>query len=75
MDVFGTGDIGWAGAFTPMIVSASTLGELRNLAGMPTYPGQKMFMVDLVTGQAKWYARSRGSGGRRSYSRRRRSRR
>lgn len=74
MDVFGTGDIGWAGAFTPMIVSASTLGELRNLAGMPTYPGQKMFMVDLVTGQAKWYARGRSSGGyrRRSGSRRRR---
>ncbi len=64
--VFGQSDIGWAGAFTPMIVSAGTLGELRNLAGMPTYPGQKMFMVDLVTGQAKWYARSRNS----SYSRR-----
>jgi len=65
--VFGGQDIGWAGAFTPMIVSENTLAELRNLAGMPRYPGQKMFMVDLVTGQAKWYAASRRSysGGRR----------
>ncbi len=73
--VFGGADVGWAGAFTPMVVSEATLAELRNLAGMPTYPGQKMFMVDLVTGQAKWYARSRGSsyGGsrRRGRSRRR----
>ncbi len=71
--VFGSADIGWAGAFTPMIVSAGTLNELRNLAGMPTYPGQKMFMVDLVTGQAKWYTARRSSGGRRrSYRRGRR---
>ncbi len=74
MDVFGTRDIGWAGAFTPMIVSATTLNELRDLAGMPTYPGQKMFMVDLVTGQAKWYARSRSTGSRRRYTSRRRRR-
>ncbi len=74
MDVFGGGDIGWAGAFTPMIVSESTLMELRNLAGMPRYPGQKMFMVDLVTGQAKWYQAQRRSygGGRRNTRRRRR---
>ncbi len=56
--VFGANDIGWAGAFTPLIVSAETLSELRNLAGMPRYPGQKSFMVDLVTGECKWYQRS-----------------
>ncbi len=70
--VFGANDIGWAGAFTPLIVSAETLSELRNLAGMPKYPGQKTFMVDLVTGECKWYQRSRSTGNRRS---RRRSRR
>lgn len=70
--VFGAADIGWAGAFTPMIVSEATLAELRNLAGMPRYPGQKMFMVDLVTGQAKWYQSSSGSGYRQRSRRRRR---
>ncbi len=70
--VFGANDIGWAGAFTPLIVSAETLSELRNLAGMPKYPGQKTFMVDLVTGECKWYQRARNTGNRRS---RRRSRR
>ncbi len=62
--VFGANDIGWAGAFTPLICSAETLSELRNLAGMPRYPGQKTFMVDLVTGECKWYQRSRSSSGR-----------
>ncbi len=69
--VFGGADIGWAGAFTPMIVSQETLAELRNLAGMPRYPGQKMFMIDLVTGQAKWYQASRRSYGSGSRGRRR----
>lgn len=69
--VFGSGDIGWAGAFTPLICSAETLSELRNLAGMPKSPGMKTFMVDLVTGECKWYQKTY----RKSYSRRRRSRR
>ncbi len=72
--VFGGADIGWAGAFTPLIVSGETLGELRNLAGMPKYPGQKMFMVDLVTGECKWYQRSTGRSYSRGRSRGRRSR-
>ncbi len=59
--VFGANDIGWAGAFTPLIVSAETLSELRNLAGMPRYPGQKQFMVDLVTGECKWFHRTRSN--------------
>ncbi len=47
-------DIGWAGAFVPMIVGTETLRELRNLAGPPPTPGMKMFEVNLETGQAKW---------------------
>ncbi len=69
--VFGQQDIGWAGAFTPLIVSEATLSELRNLAGMPAYPGQKFFQTNLVTGECKWMERRRRSGGR-SYKRRRR---
>ncbi len=61
-------DIGWAGAFVPMIVGESTLNELRNFAGPPQRSGQKWIMVDLETGQFKWYT----SGGGRSRSRRRR---
>ncbi len=59
--VFGQQDIGWAGAFTPLIVSEATLGELRNLAGMPSYPGQKMFQINLVTGECRWIQRRRSS--------------
>ncbi len=69
--VFGQQDIGWAGAFTPLIVSEATLMELRNLAGMPAFPGQKFFQTNLVTGECKWITRARRSGGR-SRSRRRR---
>ncbi len=69
--VFGQQDIGWAGAFTPLIVSEATLAELRNLAGMPKYPGQKMFSINLVTGECRWIERRR-SAPRRSSRRRRR---
>lgn len=47
-------DVGWAGSFVPMIVSETTLAELRNLAGPPPTPGMKMFEVNLESGQAKW---------------------
>ncbi len=69
MTQFG-GDIGWAGAFVPMIVSEGVLAELRNLSGPPSYPGQKMFEVNLETGQAKW--KSRPTGRRTTYRRRKR---
>ncbi len=59
---FGGGDVGWAGAFVPMIVGEGALNELRNLAGPPQSPGQRWVMVDLVTGEFKWY--TAGSGGR-----------
>ncbi len=60
-------DIGWAGAFVPMIVGTETLRELRNLAGPPPSPGMKMFEVNLETGQAKWKVWKTGG-----FSRRRR---
>ncbi len=65
LGIFGGKDVGWAGAFVPMIVGEGTLNELRNLAGPPQYPGQKMVSVDLETGQFKWLTRSRRSFGRR----------
>ncbi len=52
-------DVGWAGAYVPMVVGDSTLGELRNFAGPPQYPGQKWIMVNLQDGEFKWY---KGSG-------------
>ncbi len=69
--VFGQQDIGWAGAFAPLVVSQATLDELRNLAGMPNYPGQKMFQTNLVTGECQWIQRRRSST-RRTTRRRRR---
>lgn len=69
--IFGGSDIGWAGAFAPMIVGEGTLNELRNLAGPPSYPGQKMVMVNLVTGEFRWQTRS----SRRSYSSKRKGKR
>ncbi len=65
--IFGGADVGWAGAFVPMIVGEGTLNELRNLAGPPQYPGQKMITVNLETGQFKWM-----TAGKRSYGRGRR---
>ncbi len=59
-------DIGWAGAFVPMIVGTETLRELRNLAGPPPTPGMKMFEVNLESGQAKWKVWKTPSYGRRS---------
>lgn len=68
---FGGADVGWAGAYTPMIVGEGTLNELRNLAGPPQTPGAKWVMVDLMTGEFKWYVANRSSG-KRSYGRGRR---
>ncbi len=64
-------DVGWAGAFVPMIVGEDTLNELRNLAGPPQHPGQKWIMIDLENGQFKWYTSGRGG----SYGKSRRRRR
>ncbi len=61
---FGGADVGWAGAYTPMIVGEGTLNELRNLAGPPQTPGAKWVMVDLMTGEFKWYQMNKGGYGR-----------
>jgi hypothetical protein len=67
MPLFG-GDVGWAGAFVPMIVGEGTLNELRNLAGPPQTPGQVTVEVNLMTGVFKWKTYSNGRrGSRRSY--------
>ncbi len=63
------GDIGWAGAFVPMVVSSNTLDELRNLAGPPASPGDKEILVNLFTGEFKWKPKFRRAAPR---SRRRR---
>ncbi len=70
--MFGQGDVGWAGAYVPLVVSESTLDELRNLAGPPQHPGAKMVMVDLETGKFKWYEAPRRRATTYSSSRRRR---
>jgi hypothetical protein len=52
--IFG-GDVGWAGAYVPMIVGEGTLNELRNLAGPPQNPGKPAIVeVNLNTGAFKW---------------------
>jgi hypothetical protein len=71
MPIFGQ-DVGWAGAYVPMVVGEGTLNELRNLAGPPSWPGQKDIEVDLDNGKFKWKTAARSYGGRRSYRRRRR---
>lgn len=53
--MFGGGDVGWAGAYVPLVVSETCLDELRNLAGPPQHPGAKMVMIDLENGKFKWY--------------------
>lgn len=67
MPAFG-GDHGWAGSYVPMVVSATCLAELRDLAGPPANPGDKKVEVNLFTGEFAWKARAV----RRTYSRRRR---
>jgi len=70
-NIFGGSDVGWAGAFTPMIVGEGTLNELRNLAGPPTYPGQKFVRINLVTGEFQWMSRPRSRTVNRRRARRR----
>jgi len=68
--IFGGSDVGWVGSFVPMIVGEGTINELRNLAGPPQHPGQRWIMVDLVTGEFKWYTSGRSGG--KGYKNRRR---
>lgn len=52
-------DVGYAGAYRPLVVGEGTLNELQNLAGPPPFLGKKWVMVNLSTGEMKWYQSSR----------------
>lgn len=56
-------DVGFSGAYTPLLVGAGTLNELRNLAGPAPTPGKKWVMCNLDTGEFKWYTSRRRTGG------------
>ena len=62
-------DVGYEGAYMPLIVGEGTLNECRNLAGPPPVMGKKWVMINLDTGEFKWYTsrRRRYGGGRRRY--------
>lgn len=66
---------GAPGSYAPLKIDQGALLELRDVAGMPPVMGKHWVMVDLDTGQLKWYQskrRSYGGGGgyrRRSYRR------
>jgi len=54
-------DVGWGGAWTPMVVSEAALTELRNLAGPAPSPGKSWVMVNLKDGEFKWFTSQRRS--------------
>jgi len=66
-------DVGYGGAYAPKVVGSSTLNECRDLAGPAPAEGKKWVMINLDSGQFKWYqsARRSFSSRRRSYGRRR----
>jgi len=67
----GADDLGYIGSYSPLVIGDTALSELRNLAGPAPADGKKWFMVNLSTGECKWYrAARRSSGYSRSYSRR-----
>lgn len=64
-------DIGMEGIYAPMVADPGTLTDLRKLAGPPPALGKKWFMVNLFSGECKWYQSStRKSSYRRGYKRR-----
>lgn len=52
-------DIGLEGTYMPMVCEAGTLMDLRKLAGPPPALGKKWFMINLATGEVKWYTSAR----------------
>lgn len=58
-------DAGWGGSWTPKVVTADTLANLRDLAGPSPSPGKSWVMVNLADGEFKWYT---SGSRRRSYS-------
>jgi len=56
-------DVGFAGSYSPNIIGEGSLNELRNLAGPAPADGKHWVMVDLKTGELKWYKRRASRGG------------
>ena len=69
-------DEGMEGRYNPLVIDSGSLMDLQKIAGPPPMPGKHWVMVDLNTGQLKWYMPSRrrsyGGGYRRPYYPRRR---
>ncbi len=65
-------DEGFEGMYHPLVIDAGSLMDLQKIAGPPPVTGKHWVMVDLNTGQLKWYQskRRRYGGYRRSYGRR-----
>jgi len=59
-------DVGWGGMYQPQVVSPGALAELRDLAGPAPAEGKKWYMVNLFSGECKWYQSARRKGGFRS---------
>jgi len=50
------GDLGYAGSFPQQLhVHGGELDELRDIAGPPPVIGKEWILVNLRTGQVKWY--------------------
>lgn len=60
-------DVGNVGSYVPSVVGEGTLNELRDLAGPAPSLGKKHVIVNLDTGEMKWYQSARRSYRRRSY--------
>ena len=63
-------DVGYGGSYAPKVVGTSTLNECRDLAGPAPAEGKKWVMINLDSGQFKWYQSSARRGGPYRYSRR-----
>jgi hypothetical protein len=48
-------DLGYPGAYTKKEMNGEDLGRVRDMLGEPTYDGQKWGMINLFTGDLKWY--------------------
>lgn len=65
-------DEGYEGQYKPLKVDDGSLLDLQKIAGPPPVDGKHWVMVDLNTGQLKWYKSSRRRSYRPSYRRGRR---
>lgn len=65
------GQEGYEGTYNPTILEHPTLMEVRNVAGPAPVTGKKWVMINLDTGELKWYkSKRRYSSGGYSFGRR-----